>query len=296
VEYTHVAPSDPQALVNGLRAGTFDAAPTGGTVLSSEQVEAVAGGLDTQTEVSPSTLLWGQICKKDEPLSDVRVRRALNYALDRDALNEVIYNGDSEPMWGFWPSGHAFHNPDLDGYYERDVEQAMDLLADAGYADGFTMKASTLGAITETASEMVQQQWGEIGVELEIVPSTNIVEDFFTGNKTQMYFFPLQRGGLDKVTRNLVPGSIGNVCNWDDPELNALVAQLREVPQSGDSEEAVELWHELEELAVSEAMNIFGVFGTTSNVWDGGRLGDVEFVPNFQGVPYLDVRDAFIKA
>lgn len=297
VEVTHVSIQDPQALVNGLRSKTFDAAPVGGGQLLPEQVPTLEqAGMEVRTGVSPSTLLWGQLCKRDEPFDDVKVRQALNYALDRDALNEVIYGGESEPMWGFWPSGHAFHNKDLDGYYERDVAKAKRLLKEAGYEDGFTMPVANIAGITQTANELIKEQWAEIGVEVEIVPTNDIVKDFFTDNKMKMFFFPLQRSGLDKVTRNLVLGSIGNVCNWDDPRLNRLVTELRAVPQSGDSEEAVRLWHELEELTVTEAMNVFGVFGTTNNVWNPDRLGDVDFVPNFQGVPYLDVRNAYVKA
>jgi ABC-type transport system substrate-binding protein len=297
VELTHVSIQDPQALVNGLRSKDFDAAPVGGGQLLPEQVPTLEqAGMDVRTGVSPSTLLWGQLCKRDEPFSDIKVRQALNFALDREALNEVIYGGESEPMWGFWPSGHAFHNEELDGYYERDVAKAKRLLKEAGYEDGFTMPVANIAGITQTANELIKEQWAEIGVEVEIVPTNDIVKDFFTDNKMKMFFFPLQRSGLDKVTRNLVLGSIGNVCNWDDPRLNKLVTELRAVPQSGDSEEAVRLWHELEELTVTEAMNIFGVFGTTNNVWNPDRLGDVDFVPNFQGVPYLDVRNAYIKA
>lgn len=297
IEITHVSIQDPQAQINGLRAKTFDAAPVGGGQLLPEQVPTLEqAGLDVRSGVSPSTLLWGQICKRDKPLSDVRVRQALNFALDRDALNEVIYGGASEPMWGFWPSGHAFHNKELDGYYERDLTKAKRLLKEAGYPDGFTLPVANIAGITQTANELIKEQWAEIGVEVDIVSTTDIVKDFFTDNKMKMFFFPLQRSGLDKVTRNLVLGSIGNVCNWDNPELNELVTQLRAVPQSGDSEEAVRLWHELEELTVTQAMNIFGVFGTTNNVWNADRLGDVDFVPNFQGVPYLDVRNAYIKA
>jgi len=298
IEYTHVASEDPQALVNGLRGRKFDFAPVASTVLSAEQVEAVStAGLKTQTEVSASTLLWGQICKRDKPLSDVRVRQALNFGLDRDALNEVLYNGESEPAWGFWPSKHPFHDKALDGYYKRNVPKAKKLLAEAGYPDGFKMTTADFGfQITTTASEMVQQQWREIGVDLQIVKSTDIVKDFFNEAKMDMYFFPLQRSGLDKVTRNLIPGNLGNVCNWDHKGLQDLVTKLRSVPQSGDSKEAVELWHELEDLAVKEAMNVFGVFGTVSTVWNDDRLGDVELIPTFQGVPTLDIRDAYIKA
>ena len=48
------------------------------------------------------------------------------------------------------------------------------------------------------------------------------------------------RAGLDKVTRNFLPGSIGDFCNYDDPKLNALVDQVRQLDAS--SKEYQQAW------------------------------------------------------
>ncbi len=291
VEYIHANPTDPQAAVNALRSDAADAAD----LLGEDQVAALEGtGLETQIEASNSTLLWGQLCKANPPFNDVRVRQALNYALDRDAMNELLFDGRSEPMWGFWREDHPFHNPEMTGYYEYDPDRARELLAEAGYPDGFDMGMFVLAGLSQRGGEIVQQQWAEIGVNVDVAVATNIVQEFFVENQRELFFFPLGRAGLDKVTRNLVPGSIGNVCEWNDPELNALVEQLRSLPQSADNPETIEAWHALEELTVTEAMNIFGVFGTVANAWDPEVIGNVEFVPNFQGAPNLDIRDAYI--
>jgi peptide/nickel transport system substrate-binding protein len=291
VEYVHTNPQDPQAVVNALSSGAIDAAD----ILSEDQVAALAGtDLETQVEASNSTLLWGQICKANPPLSDVRVRQALNFGIDRDAMNELLFQGRSEPQWGFWRQDHPFHNPEMTDFFAHDPEKARALLAEAGYPDGIRVTTFVSPGVSQRGAEILQQQWAEIGVELDIAVATNIVQEFFVDKQREMYFFPLGRSGLDKVTRNLVPGSIGNVCEWNDPELNAIVDQLRALPQSADNPETVELWHQLEELALTEAMNIFGVFGTVANAWNPERIGGAEFIPNFQGAPNLDVRDAYI--
>jgi peptide/nickel transport system substrate-binding protein len=290
VEYVHANPADPQATVNALRSGAADAAD----LLSEDQVAALQGGdLETQVEASNSTLLWGQLCKANAPFNDVRVRQALNFALDRDAMNQLLFGGRSEPMWGFWRTDHPFHNPDMTEYYAYDPDKARELLAEAGYPDGFDMSMFVL-PVSQRAGEIVQQQWAQIGVDVDVAPATNIVQEFFVENQRELFFFPLGRSGLDKVTRNLVPGSIGNVCEWNNAELNAIVEELRSLPQSADNPDTVAAWHALEELTVTEAMNIFGVFGTVANAWDPERIGNVQFVPNFQGAPVLDVRDAYI--
>lgn len=74
-----------------------------------------------------------------EPLGDLRVRQALNYAIDKQALVDNVYFGYAKPLndsplapaiWGYQPVGE---------YYTYDVERARALLSEAGYADGFDM-------------------------------------------------------------------------------------------------------------------------------------------------------------
>ena len=45
------------------------------------------------------------------------MRQAINYAIDRDEINELVYQGSSEPMWAHWTKASAFFNPKLDGNY-----------------------------------------------------------------------------------------------------------------------------------------------------------------------------------
>lgn len=291
IEFVHIA--SPEASQNALLTKAIDLMDN----ITPDVVRNVQGThIKVRQEVTDSVLFWGQSCKGRPPLDNLKVRQALNYGLDRDSLNTVLYDGKSQPQWGFWSSSSIYHDKALDNFYKRDIAKAKRLLTEAGYPNGLDIKlvVSSAGGISTIGSELIQQQWKEIGVNVTIVTSSNLLQDFFPDALVApIQFFTLQRQGLDKVTRNLVPGSIGNICNWNHAGLNDLVAKIRAVAQ--DSKEAIALWKQLDRLALEEAMNLFGVFGTTANAWDGGRVGNPSFTPNFQGVPYVDVFRTFIK-
>src|SRR5690606_24035981 len=106
-------------------------------------------------------------------------------------------------------------------------------------------------------------------------PSTPGSLFFPNAEGAPMNFFPLSRSGLLKVTRVYVPGSYGNVCTWDDPELNDLVHQLQAIQE--DSPEGIELWHQIQAHAMDTALTIFGLFTVQANAWGDDKVGGVDF-------------------
>ena len=132
-------------------------------------------GLTVKTAQSDSIQVWSPLCKKNPPLSDVRVRQALNYGIDRDAINNVVFGGKSSPLWGLYGTNNPLYDPTLKDYYKYDVAKAKQLLAAAGYANGFKLTFLTTPGDSQKVSEIVQQQWKQIGVDLTLQPSTNIV-------------------------------------------------------------------------------------------------------------------------
>ena len=71
--------------------------------------------------------------------------------------------------------------------------------------------------------QVIQQQWAQIGVTLNIVASTNVVQDFFTDHKAQLGASPIASSRAD---RRVAGPALVNTCGYDDPELNAMAAQL----------------------------------------------------------------------
>jgi peptide/nickel transport system substrate-binding protein len=103
-----------------------------------------------------------------EPFDNVMVRQAIALALDRDVLCQAGYFGLCEPIQG--PVGPG--SPWYFDYepYDRDVEQAKELLAEAGYPDGFEMELLPTTQYGETvrAAQVLQQQLAEIGIDATI--------------------------------------------------------------------------------------------------------------------------------
>ncbi len=100
-----------------------------------------------------------------EPFDDVRVRQALNYAVDKEAIIETIFQGVGSPSSA--PVVPAVFGYEQVGPYEYDPERAMELLEEAGYADGFEIELfHPTGRYSQddVVIEAVQAMLAEVGV------------------------------------------------------------------------------------------------------------------------------------
>ena len=102
------------------------------------------------------------------PLGDERVRQALNYATNKDALIQVVSYGTGTPQRSFMPMSTplAYGPAPL---YPYDLAKAKALLADAGYAKGFEIGCLVLAGSADDAAKLatLQQLWAPIGVRIK---------------------------------------------------------------------------------------------------------------------------------
>ncbi len=105
-----------------------------------------------------------------EPFADVRVRQAVNYAIDRHEIIALTRPGMATPAVGRVPTFHAAHAADAPAY-EVDLDKARALLVDAGYPDGFKTKIFAPSNHRERVLEaqQIQRQLLQIGIEAEVV-------------------------------------------------------------------------------------------------------------------------------
>jgi ABC-type transport system substrate-binding protein len=110
-----------------------------------------------------------------KPLTDIRVRKALQYAIDMNTIATEFF-GYEDGEW-YIPSVFSVHYPyaSVDDwsdelkaeYYTYDIDKAKELLEEAGYGDGFTITI-VLGSSGNTDLYMlVKEMWAQIGVDLE---------------------------------------------------------------------------------------------------------------------------------
>jgi peptide/nickel transport system substrate-binding protein len=114
--------------------------------LQAGEVDLVKGLIPEYLDQAPKAVAasglefpWIRINTNTAPLTDVRVRQALNYAVDKEALAEALYGGYAAVAEGqILTSGHFGYNPSVTAY-PYDPQMAMDLLEEAG-ATGATLE------------------------------------------------------------------------------------------------------------------------------------------------------------
>ncbi|MEU3270489.1 ABC transporter substrate-binding protein [Saccharomonospora sp. NPDC006951] len=115
------------------------------------------------------------------PLADVRVRRALNFAVDRKKITGGLFGEYGTPTEQIVLSGQDGYNDK--SFYSYDPEQARRLLAEAGYADGFSLKVVS-SANTSAIAQAIADDLGKVGVRLELTnhnDPTNYLRDVAGG-------------------------------------------------------------------------------------------------------------------
>jgi peptide/nickel transport system substrate-binding protein len=160
--------SDPSAQVAALLAGDIDAIPNVGAPESLERFKA-----DERFEVRVGNTEGETILvmnHRRKPFSDVRVRRAVSQAVDRQAIVDGAMFGYGTPIGTHFAPHHAAYK-DLTGIYPHDPARARALLVDAGYPGGFraVMKLPP-PSYARRGGEIIAAQLAAIGIEVEIVP------------------------------------------------------------------------------------------------------------------------------
>lgn len=164
--------------------------------------------------------------------ADVRVRQALNYALDRDAITSAVYGDFGTATVGYTPEGIVGYLPELSDVYPYDPEKARELLAEAGYPDGFsfTMLVQTGIDNGDLLAEAMVAQWAEVGVDVELksyAAFADYVTDYFSnqyGITTLNYNYSEQ---LNVTSGLAIPGAAYNTFGFNDQGAIDLVTEQR---------------------------------------------------------------------
>ncbi len=104
-----------------------------------------------------------------KPFNDIRVRQALNYAIDKEAFARIVFSGFAEPLDAPIPPDLGFYAKQ--GAWPYDPAKAKALLAEAGYPNGFETEIWGATATTpKRAMEFIQQQLAAVGVKVTVAP------------------------------------------------------------------------------------------------------------------------------
>ncbi|THK38256.1 ABC transporter substrate-binding protein [Ensifer sp. MPMI2T] len=284
VIYRHMKESSGQRLA--LEAGDIDVARN----LEPGDYEAVAknGDLAT-TSAAKGTVYYISLNQKNEKLAKPEVREAFKYLVDYDAIGATLIKGIGEIHQSFLPKGvlgALDENP-----YKLDVAKAKELLAKAGYPDGFsvTMDVRNTQPVTGVA-ESFQQTLGQAGVKLEIIPGDGKQtltkyrarnHDMYIGQWGMDYFDP--NSNAETFTSNPDNSDEGKNKTlawrnaWDVPELTK---KTKEALLERDGAKRAETYKELQKTVLAESPFVI-IFQQTEVAGLRGNLKGFKLGPSF---------------
>lgn len=177
------------------------------------------------------------------PFSEVKLRQALCYATDREALAKTIAPGVGFPVPYFWSPVDLGYNDKLPKY-QYDLEKAKGLVKEAGYPAGLDVKLTIFArAVDQRAAEALQSMWNKAGFRVTIDAQEKVAATatMRAGNIDAM--FGMTTYGVidpDQHISWLVLGGTTNHDNLNDPEINKWMEAGRSTYDQKQRQEAYE--------------------------------------------------------
>jgi peptide/nickel transport system substrate-binding protein len=248
-EYVVRVIPDSNTMYQALKAGEIDymgAQPSQATQATADGFQVVRSPVNFA-----AVFLYDRGGTMVPALGDVRVRQALNYAVDREAIMQAAAAGYGTVTSQLVPPGIEGHVDALDTYYTYDPEKAKTLLAEAGYADGFTLKVTAAAFLNGLVpAQLFSSYLAAIGVTVEIdeAQPADFIPAMLSGSTPAAQFlWGLQDVYLDSY--NLTdPSGAFNPFSCDDDEINDLIARAA----VATPEERVKLYQQWNETVVSK--------------------------------------------
>ena len=211
---------------------------------------------------SPSNVVQALFLNNAEkPLDDVRVRQAICYALDKDMINEFVAGGNGTPVSSAMLPTLKDYYVDLNDVYgtTANVDKAKELLADAGYPDGFdlTIAIPSNYEFHMQTGEVVAEQLKEVGINVTIdaMEWSTWLDQVYNGRQYQ--------ATISGITSDLTPGyllnrfqtdSKKNFINFASADYDALYQKIQDTL---DVEQKKEYYKQLQQILCEDAGSAF---------------------------------------
>jgi peptide/nickel transport system substrate-binding protein len=257
--------------VAALLAGEVDIIQS----VPAELVDTLAQTPGIQVKTAPGTQpQWLQLNVSDPLFEDVRVRQALNYAVDKDLIVEAVYGGRAVPLPGPLSPYNNFINEDLSPY-PYDPDKALELLGEAGWSDSngdgildqdgqpFTFTIDTLEdwrALAEAVATLLR----EAGIDASVrFWEYSVVQPQLLACERQAYLDDWGDSAFDPVGHFEAkwhtyvegePYGRGNFMCYSNPRVDELI---RAGETEADPEERQRIYDEAQQIVYDEAPAVF---------------------------------------
>lgn len=197
----------------------------------------------------------------EAPFDDVRVRQALSYAIHPQEIMDFVSDGKGTEIGSsMFPAFGKYYMEELNDTYNQDIEKAKELLAEAGYADGFSFTItvpSNYQQHIDTAQVLVEE-FKAIGVDaqIQLIEWDSWLSDVYAGRQFQSTVVGVDASSLTAraLLERFGSAASNNFINFNSP---AYDEALQTAITSTDDAQKTESYKECEKILAEEAANVY---------------------------------------
>ena len=248
--------TDTNALVVGLKSGTLD--------LVIHLPNTLVGEVGNDFTVLQDTMKLVQALYLNnavKPFDNELVRQAMYYAIGVDEIIDFVCDGAGVATGTcMYPANKNYFMPELAGKYPHDVEKARELLAQAGYPDGFEMSVTIPSNYTQhvETGEVIAEQLKQVGitVDLDLVEWETWYTDAYRAREYESTVCAIAADDMTakEMLGRFVSDSQKNFINFNDPEYDEVIAKAA---AATDMAEQTELYKRAEEILNERAGSLW---------------------------------------
>ena len=218
---------DDSAVLTALQSGQLDAG-----IVYADSADYLTGDFTVNSSPQNMVQLFA-LNNSATPFDDVRVRQAFEYAVNKDQIIDGVFAGYATELYSnFSPVMSHFYNDELEDIYTYDVDKAKELMAEAGYEDGFDITItvpSNYQKHVDTA-QVIAQQLKQINVNATIEPVEwgQWLEQVYTNADYQTTVVGLT-GKLDPndILGRYVSDYAKNFMKYNNPDYDKLIEEAK---------------------------------------------------------------------
>lgn len=219
---------DATARYNALVSGQIDVAPLDAKTATSAEEKGMIG--HNQQLDWRGLILFDRGGTIVPALGDVRVRQAINMAIDKEGILASIEQGRGSITSQVFAESSTAYIKDLKDPYPFDPEKAKQLLVDAGYADGFAMEMPTAAAVSDPAlNAVIADNLAAVGITVNWVdvPVTEFLQELMSGKYPATWMSLFRPSTWVTVQQTIAPPALWNASHYEDPKVDALIHDIQ---------------------------------------------------------------------